>query len=174
MVLIMSRPVRQLEQELGGEASNSVFSWVGLNLFRNRGALIGATGSSVGSSRVAGQVMWVDTGQAPVSRHGATVADGMSRGAGHGRGGRWNMTWPLFDAMLDSLVLSTPNVYDDVARGDLAAGGRGGAELTAGWSDHWVLARRQYVAVSVEAVYSVGTPTWRSMTPRAADGRRRQ
>lgn len=160
MVLVMSRSLRQLESEIGREVTaEAVFSWVALNLFRNRGALIGAMQPrSFGAvPGVGGQVMWVDSARrmrvqgylAAAAQYGqATVVLGMVEDK------RWNVTWPLFDAMLDTLTLSPPGVRGDVARGELIPGQEQEGELAAGWSDHWTYTSpgNEYVAISVDAV----------------------
>ncbi len=161
MVLVMSRPVRGLEQDLGDAevTAEAVFQWVALNLFRNRGALIGATeprafGRAEG---VGGQVMWVDAERsARIQGYlSAVVAEGMATVVlGMIEDTRWNTTWPLFDAMLGSLELTPPMVYGQIARGALTTGQPASAELTAGWSDGWTYTSPggEYVAASVQAI----------------------
>jgi hypothetical protein len=160
MFLVMSQSVRELEPQLTTEVTaDSIFNWVALNLFRNRGALIGETsprsfGTDVG---VGAQVMWVDRETSSriqaymtaVETAGmATVTLAMAVDT------EWNGVWPIFEAMLDSMRLSAPYVYDSVERGEIEAGEHAEGELTAGWSDQWTFTSSgdEYISVSVAAV----------------------
>jgi len=159
MFMVMSRSVRDLQSQINSEITpDAVLNWIALNLFRNRGALIGESSPrSFGSHEgVGAQVMWVDTASgariqaylAATEAYGmATVAMAMSVDTD------WNATWPIFEVMLGSLRLSEPYAYGNEVRGELELGIPGAAELLAGWSDQWTYTSSgdEVVSVAVRA-----------------------
>jgi hypothetical protein len=160
MLLISSMPLRELEEYIGTDpGAEDVFTEVAGNLFRTRGALIGDTaprqfGSLEG---VGGQVMWVDAqAGARVQAYLATAVVQSSAVVMFGfvEDVAWSTTWPVFDAMLNSMHFFDPQPPGDAARGEIASGERAQAELTAGWADNWTFTSpgEEYISVSVEAV----------------------
>ena len=157
---VVLQPLSGLESALGHEASvGDVFQWVAANLFRARGALIGATSQRRFGARegLGAQVMWIDSeSQGRVQGYLATSATEKMAVVvlATALDSEWNATRPVFDEMLNRLEIALPGVYGDSSRGAIAAGERAETELTAGWSDHWTYSSpgKEYVGVSVDAV----------------------